>query len=622
MPEGFSKVSDLKIVISAATGPLQDGIKDAQALIRSFSTDASSGLGALDGVLGRVGGSIGSLAGRLNIAVGALATAGAVIQQVGAVGEKVANSVGAGQEFDAVKSSVGEVQNALLDLASIAFSAVQKEASHAAVSLMGFEASTAKADATADNFAQRTLKKVAERTSDLAQTIRELAPIEQQTYNTLATSLDRIDAKIKAIEASMVSGKKESKNWWDTLKGVLAEYADFERGWGMGLQDQVNALNAQRDVIAKIVAIEKERWTASVATPEADRSLASIEREIRMIEAKAAALNMGAAAAATYVMREKIRQDHEQQGFALAPDGERKLEELITKYTDAQRTLEAGQEAKRQQQIGENRERSIENIFKGMDRDLALEETRARTVGLSADEAKRLTLEESALLQIRLAGREPNEEEIKRIRDSAAARVNASRATAEQSEQLQLLQEHARIAGRALEEGFTSWIRGSEVSWKTMIASMLEDLAMLSARNLVLEPLFGSSKPGDGGGLLGGALTSLLGGLPAFGGQREAGGPVVPGLAYLVGERRPELFIPSSPGTIIPDLSQLTGPAFAPAKGASRTGGEVHVYVHGTSEFDARVVSTAEGVVVRRSPQIVSQAVETVSDIRERRGLA
>ena len=49
-----------------------------------------------------------------------------------------------------------------------------------------------------------------------------------------------------------------------------------------------------------------------------------------------------------------------------------------------------------------------------------------------------------------------------------------------------------------------------------------------------------------GGGGLGEALAGLVGGLPG----RATGGPVSPGRAYVVGERGPELFVPSSSGRV------------------------------------------------------------------------
>ena len=59
-----------------------------------------------------------------------------------------------------------------------------------------------------------------------------------------------------------------------------------------------------------------------------------------------------------------------------------------------------------------------------------------------------------------------------------------------------------------------------------------------------------------------------------FGGAREKGGPVSGNKSYLVGERGPELFVPSVSGSIIPNnrLSSFTGrPAFASGSGGGRT---------------------------------------------------
>jgi hypothetical protein len=40
---------------------------------------------------------------------------------------------------------------------------------------------------------------------------------------------------------------------------------------------------------------------------------------------------------------------------------------------------------------------------------------------------------------------------------------------------------------------------------------------------------------------------------------RALGGPVSPGQSYIVGERRPELFVPRVPGTIVPRVPQMNG---------------------------------------------------------------
>jgi len=65
----------------------------------------------------------------------------------------------------------------------------------------------------------------------------------------------------------------------------------------------------------------------------------------------------------------------------------------------------------------------------------------------------------------------------------------------------------------------------------------------------------GGGSPG-GGGLFGGGLASTLGSLLTVlaGGApgRATGGPVAPGRAYRVGERGPELFVPTASGRVVP----------------------------------------------------------------------
>lgn len=70
--------------------------------------------------------------------------------------------------------------------------------------------------------------------------------------------------------------------------------------------------------------------------------------------------------------------------------------------------------------------------------------------------------------------------------------------------------------------------------------------------------------------------------------HREQGGPVSSGQAYIVGEKRPEVFVPNTDGFIVPNVAQvMTRPGYAPAAGGgggSGSGGTgaggrpVHVY--------------------------------------------
>lgn len=76
----------------------------------------------------------------------------------------------------------------------------------------------------------------------------------------------------------------------------------------------------------------------------------------------------------------------------------------------------------------------------------------------------------------------------------------------------------------------------------------LADIAA-SAVKADIGALFGGGGSGAGAGLLG-SLATLVGGI--FGGKpgRATGGAVTGGSAYLVGERGPEMFVPTSAGRI------------------------------------------------------------------------
>ncbi len=87
---------------------------------------------------------------------------------------------------------------------------------------------------------------------------------------------------------------------------------------------------------------------------------------------------------------------------------------------------------------------------------------------------------------------------------------------------------------------------------------------------------------GAGGLAIPGGIAIALGALAvassqlikSFGGAREKGGPVSGNKSYLVGERGPELFVPSVSGSIVPNnrLSSFSGrPAFASGSGGGRT---------------------------------------------------
>lgn len=104
-------------------------------------------------------------------------------------------------------------------------------------------------------------------------------------------------------------------------------------------------------------------------------------------------------------------------------------------------------------------------------------------------------------------------------------------------------------AGTVLERGLLSAIRSGNLGFddlKRTAFAALDEIAAQALRSGI-GSLFGGSQRAGGG--LSGLVTSLAGialGLPG----RATGGPVSPGQAYLVGERGPEVFVPTSSGRV------------------------------------------------------------------------
>jgi hypothetical protein len=108
--------------------------------------------------------------------------------------------------------------------------------------------------------------------------------------------------------------------------------------------------------------------------------------------------------------------------------------------------------------------------------------------------------------------------------------------------------------------------------------------------------LFGESfSSGKKGGSLGGMMGSLVSML----GFREAGGPVEKGKPYVVGEKRPEIFVPSVNGNILPDA---TGAGIAPQ--------QTQVSIHVTA-MDSQDVIRALDKVKRQVVEMVTGTQRT-----------
>lgn len=102
-------------------------------------------------------------------------------------------------------------------------------------------------------------------------------------------------------------------------------------------------------------------------------------------------------------------------------------------------------------------------------------------------------------------------------------------------------------AGGVLERSLLSALRRGSLGFDDLKKIALRSLDEIAshALNAGLGSLFGGAQGSGSSGLFSQSLGALLG-LPG----RATGGPVSPGRGYLVGERGPEVFVPTSAGRV------------------------------------------------------------------------
>lgn len=172
----------------------------------------------------------------------------------------------------------------------------------------------------------------------------------------------------------------------------------------------------------------------------------------------------------------------------------------------------------------------------------------------------------------------------------AKAASSADQLAAQQQETAAAASEFASFAKDIL-GGFISDLREGK-SASEALANALNKVAD-KLIDMALNALFSGFGGGGGGGIFG-AL---------FGGFKAGGGPVQSGKAYVVGEKRPELFVPSSAGRIIPNV---------PAAGSYGRNGTMgtdvtaRVYVDQDGNWQAAVERISQKEVRRASPAIVA----------------
>jgi len=110
-------------------------------------------------------------------------------------------------------------------------------------------------------------------------------------------------------------------------------------------------------------------------------------------------------------------------------------------------------------------------------------------------------------------------------------------------------------AGNALERGLMSALRKGSLGFEDLrkiALNVIDQIAQSALNNLFNSIGLGGQSSSNGSGGLFGSLLNIGNMIASLFGSpgRATGGPVSPGRSYVVGERGPELFVPTSAGRI------------------------------------------------------------------------
>ena len=153
----------------------------------------------------------------------------------------------------------------------------------------------------------------------------------------------------------------------------------------------------------------------------------------------------------------------------------------------------------------------------------------------------------------------------------------------------------AKTMSSTITQGFTDAITGAKSfgdAMKSMAKTVVDALIKMMVQYYITKPILD---------LVGGAL-----GIPATSPSGKAiGGSVQSGQPYMVGERGPELFVPNSQGSIVPN---------------GNLGGGGGVVVNQTINVSTGVQQTVRAEIATLMPQIANAAKGAVADARMRGG--
>lgn len=210
MPEAFSSIADLRIVIDATTDKLDVGLTAAKNLVARFAEEGSQSTSLFDRALGKTAASAEGIAGKLSGVLGKLnrfkAFYDAAVATATTVGDLAAEQTGTVDQWEETKKSAADLQASLVGGLGLAFDSVKDSALGTASSLLGFDSNATGAGATAHDVAEGGFTELKNVLDDLKFRFESkwIAP-QHQSMETLEAEVTRAKDALAELEDQMAA---------------------------------------------------------------------------------------------------------------------------------------------------------------------------------------------------------------------------------------------------------------------------------------------------------------------------------------------------------------------------------------------------------------------------------
>ena len=351
----------------------------------------------------------------------------------------------------------------------------------------------------------------------------------------------------KANQALAASIQEVTRKYKDQNDQIV-ENLNLEKLYMNLSEENIDIAKAQRDVYDRAIeSITELQNKKAQLKPEEQAYAAEIDKQIKIIEDSIAVDQERASKAISNLYA--MRQAQEDFNRSLE-DTARELEKAST-LADLQEELNLiglyGDELEKQTRLNEiNRNLRQEQQQLAIEL-LRLEKDRNRIGEATyAAERQRIVKQMADAVELSEARIAAFEEEQKRKTELEGSYAEGAKRAlidiADQFKPINIAQDAVKKGFDAIGNAIDDFVETGKFSFKSFAASVIADLSKIIAKALILQ-----------------AIKSIFGnfGIPGL----ATGGPAKAGQPYIVGEKGPELFVPKTSGTVVPNDAMKNGVA-------------------------------------------------------------